>query len=30
VNADEEYHEEQDMKALAASQPLVPRRISGA
>ena len=30
VNADEEYHEEQDMKALAASQPLVPRRITGA
>jgi hypothetical protein len=28
VNADEEYHEEQDLKALAATQPLVPRRIA--
>jgi protoporphyrinogen oxidase len=28
VNADEEYHEEQDLRALAAAQPLVPRRIS--
>ena len=28
VNADEEYHEEEDTKALAATQPLVPRRIS--
>ena len=28
VNADEEYHEEHDMKSLAASQPLVPRRIT--
>ena len=28
VNADEDYHEEQDMRALAASQPLVPRRIT--
>jgi protoporphyrinogen oxidase len=28
VNADEEYHEEEDLKALAASQPLVPRRIA--
>jgi protoporphyrinogen oxidase len=28
VNADEEYHEEQDLKALAATQPLVPRRIT--
>ena len=28
INADEEYHEEQDMKALAATQPLVPRRIT--
>ena len=28
VNADEEYHEEADMRALAASQPLVPRRIA--
>jgi thioredoxin reductase len=24
VNADEQYHEEQDLRALAASQPLVP------
>ena len=28
VNADEEYHEEEDLRALAASQPLVPRRIA--
>ena len=28
VNADEEYHEENDLRALAASQPLVPRRIA--
>jgi protoporphyrinogen oxidase len=28
VNADEEYHEEAEMRALAASQPLVPRRVS--
>jgi protoporphyrinogen oxidase len=28
VNADEEYHEAEDLRALAASQPLVPRRIS--
>jgi protoporphyrinogen oxidase len=28
VNADEEYHEENDMRALAGSQPLVPRRIA--
>jgi protoporphyrinogen oxidase len=28
VNADEEYHEEQDLRALASSQPLVPRRIT--
>ena len=27
VNADEEYHEEEEIRALAASQPLVPRRI---
>ena len=27
VNADEEYHEEADVRALAASQPLVPHRI---
>src|SRR6185503_1320234 len=27
VNADEEYHEEEDLRALAASQPLVPQRI---
>jgi protoporphyrinogen oxidase len=27
VNADEEYHEEADLRALAASQPLVPRRM---
>jgi protoporphyrinogen oxidase len=28
VNADEEYHEAEDLRALAASQPLVPRHIS--
>jgi len=28
VNADEAYHEEQDLKSLAAAQPLVPRRIA--
>ncbi len=28
VNADEEYHEEEDLKALAATQPLVPRRVT--
>jgi protoporphyrinogen oxidase len=27
VNADEEYHEEADVRALAASQPLVAQRI---
>ncbi len=27
INADEEYQEEHDLRALAASQPLVPRRI---
>jgi protoporphyrinogen oxidase len=27
INADEAYHEEEDMRALARSQPLVPRRI---
>ena len=27
VNADEEYHEEADVRAVAASQPLVPHRI---
>src|SRR5262249_31429928 len=30
VNADEEYQEESDARALANSQPLVPRRISSA
>jgi hypothetical protein len=27
VNADEEYHEEVDVRVLASTQPLVPRRI---
>jgi protoporphyrinogen oxidase len=27
VNADEEYHEDTDLRALAASQPLLPRRV---
>jgi protoporphyrinogen oxidase len=28
VNAEEDYHEEETLRALAASQPLVPRRIA--
>src|SRR5262249_18343112 len=27
INADEEYHEDAEVKDLAASQPLVPRRL---
>ena len=27
INADEVYHEEADVRALARSQPLVPQRI---
>jgi len=27
VNADEEYHEDADVRAPAASQPLLPRRV---
>jgi hypothetical protein len=27
INADDEYHEEVELSALAASQPLVPQRI---
>ena len=28
VNADEEYHEEEELRELASTQPLVPRKIS--
>ena len=30
INADEEYHEEADVRAMSSSQPLVPQRVTSA